>query len=126
MKIFSLVILAFFAFLLAVWLVKLLRALFRLTDGSDGLLYGTVRFLHTALLLTNIELTLLLVISYLYATPGEANASLALAVLILNAAIALRAAGTRHFLLTLPHLAAAALASFWAFPDLLAKVPWLS
>ena len=53
---------------------------------------GTVRFLHALLLFGNIGLGIFLVASFLFLTPGEMDATLALVAFVLNALVIARSA----------------------------------
>ncbi len=58
--------------------------------GAARFFYGLLRFLHALLLFGNIGLGIYLVVSFLFLTPGEMNATLALVAFILNTLIVVR------------------------------------
>ena len=67
--------------------VNFAQMLFR---GVAGICRGLARFLHALLVFGNIGLGIFLIASFLFLTPGEMNATLALAAFALNALIIAR------------------------------------
>ncbi len=94
--------------------VTLAQMIFR---GIAGFLYGLVRFVHALLLFGNIGLGIFLVISFLFLTPGEMNATLALVAFILNALIIVRSVfSLKLWGLAIVHVPQAILFAIMAFP----------
>ena len=60
--------------------------------GITSFLKGLIRFFHMLLILGNIGLGIFLLVSFLFLTPGEMNATLALVAFVLNALIIARSA----------------------------------
>ena len=67
--------------------VNFAQMLFR---GFAGIIRGLARFLHALLVFGNVGLGIFLIASFLFLTPGEMNATLALAAFALNALIIAR------------------------------------
>ena len=85
--------------------------------GVAGFFRGVVRFLHALLLFGNIGLGIFLVASFLFLTPGEMNATLALAAFVLNALVIARSAlKLRLWGFTIIHFPQAVLFCIMAFP----------
>ena len=79
-----LALLAILFFWRGINLVKLIA------HGVASFFRGLIRFLHALILFGNIAFGIYLVVSFLFLTPGEMNATLALVAFVLNALIIFR------------------------------------